>query len=296
MAQVIVELRNEYNSVVARTRSDGSGRYYFSGLSHGRYTVRVMPLGTGYMEQSEDVELSGVGARGAPLAENAQKDVYLRLRNTQNREPLKNEVIFAQEVPRDAEKLYRNAVEDIDSNRVVAGIATLENAVAVFPTYFAALQRLAYVRLMQEKFSDAEALFERALAVNTNSFESNYGLAIAQAGQKKNRQAIVSAEKAITRKPDSYEAYLLIGMTHRQEKQYEASEKALKQAIKVAEEGVAADAHWNLALLYAHNLGRFGDAAKELDLFLKISPDAPNKEAIKKLIKEFKEKAKTSKS
>src|SRR5688572_30840705 len=56
VSNVPVELTNEVYQVLQRTRTDGSGRYFFVGLSSGRFFVKVMPLGTNFEEQSQEVE------------------------------------------------------------------------------------------------------------------------------------------------------------------------------------------------------------------------------------------------
>jgi hypothetical protein len=53
-----------------------------------------LPLGTNFEEQSQGVELAGIGARGQQVAENAQVDFYLRPKKVS--EPADNEVVFAQ--------------------------------------------------------------------------------------------------------------------------------------------------------------------------------------------------------
>ena len=57
---VYVELSNEVYQVLQRTRTDGSGRYFFSRLSSGRFIVKVLPLGTNLEEQSQEVELINI--------------------------------------------------------------------------------------------------------------------------------------------------------------------------------------------------------------------------------------------
>ncbi|MCB1023836.1 MAG: hypothetical protein KDB79_05590, partial [Acidobacteria bacterium] len=84
-------------------------------------------------------------------------------------------------------------------------------------------------------------------------------------------------------------ANFLLGMSLRKIQEFEKAEEAFLKAKELAD-GKSPDIHWNLALLYAHNLNRYKDAAKELELYLKAKPDIQNKEAIKKLIKEFKNK------
>jgi tetratricopeptide (TPR) repeat protein len=80
----------------------------------------------------------------------------------------------------------------------------------------------------------------------------------------------------------------VLGLSLRQAKRYEEAEKALRQADKITK-GLSPDIHWNLALLYAKNLNRFNDAANELELYLKTSPDKSQTDNIKKLIKKYRE-------
>jgi tetratricopeptide (TPR) repeat protein len=291
IGQIIVELRNEFNSVIGRTRTEGSGRFFFSGLGHGRYILHALPLGTGFSEQSVEVEISGIGIRGQMLADNVNKDIYLKPRRSSEATPAKNAVIYAQAVPQDAEALYKDAVSDLDRGNADTGIANLEKAVAVFPTYFAALHRLGVVRLTQNRFADAIEMFNRALAVNDRSFNSLYGLAYAQYVTRKFTEAVSSLEKAVELKPDSLGANLLLGTAQRITKDFANAEKALKKAARLAE-GTSPDVHWQLALLYGRDMNRFEEAVRELELYLKLSPNAPNKDDVEKLIKRIKEKAK----
>lgn len=291
ISQVVVELQSEF-STIARSRTDGSGRYMFRGLAHGRYTVKVMPLGTNYMEQTQDVEIAGIGVRGQALAENVQLDIYLKPRKTSATTPFQNAVLFAQEVPSSAQSLYEKAITDLENGKAETGINSLEKAIDLFPEYFMALQRLGLIRLAQERFEDAITIFHKAVDVNSRSADCWYGLSYAQYSIRKFNEAKVSAEKAITNKPELMEAHVLLGIANRSLKDYIGAEKALKQALKLSENG-AADVHWQLSLLYSKDMNRFADAAKELKSYLKLTPDAPNKKEIEKLIKQFEEKGKS---
>jgi hypothetical protein len=292
VAQIFVELSNEF-SVISRVRTDGSGRYFFSGLSHGRYSVKALPFGTGLMEQTEEVEIAGIGIRGQMVTDNVQRDIYLRTRKGANSVPFQNAVIYAQEVPKEAETIYKIAVDDLDNKRVQAGGVGLEKAISIFPTYFVALQKLGVIRITEKKYIDAISLFKRALAVNERCFDCWYGIAYSEYSLREFQDAVAAAEKAVGNKQDSVEANLLLGMSRRMAKDFGNAEKAMKQAAKIAD-GTSADVHWNLALLYGKDLNRFEDAAKELELYLKAAPEAPNKEEIKKLIKQFRDKARGS--
>lgn len=288
ITNVWVELVSDVNSTVGRMKTDASGRFYFPGLANGRYTIRVKPYGTNLEEQSEDIELAGLGSRGQSLPDNQQKDIYLKERRGGS-EPFSNEVVYAQEIPKDAETAYKSAIEDLSNQHTDTAAASLEKAVNIFPDYFAALLKLGSIRLAQQQYPVATSLFNRAIAVNPRCFDCNYGIAFAEYMSRQYGSAVNYAEKALAERSGSLDANLLLGMAARMTKAFKKAEDALIKASKTAE-GKNADVHWQLALLYGRDLERFSDAAKHLELYLKAYPDAPNKEAVKKLIKQFKEK------
>ena len=110
VAQAHVELINDVNGVLQRVRTDGSGRFVFRGVSQGRFQVRVLPLGTIYEEQTQEVELSGMSASGRPIRDTIQKDFYLRLKKSASVSAAGT--IFVQEIPEEAKTIYQRAVAD----------------------------------------------------------------------------------------------------------------------------------------------------------------------------------------
>lgn len=281
-----VELMNEVDSVLQRTRTDGSGRFYFSGLSSGRFVIKVLSVGTDYEEQTQDVEIAGIGAFGRALSDNAQKDIHLRFRR--ENASVGAGVIFVQDVPEEAKVLYEKAVSDLEGNRMTAATEKLENAIKVFPTYYSALEKLGLMYMSQQRFENARDVFSKAVAVNSRSFNGWYGLSYANYALKQPGAAVEAAQKAVSLNSQSADAQLFCGLSLRQVKRYEEAEKSLRQADKLFK-GQSPDVHWNLALLYAHNLKRYNDAATRLELYLTTTPDNPNTENIKKLIKRYRE-------
>ena len=94
--------------------------------------------------------------------------------------------------------------------------------------------------------------------------------------------------KALVENKNSPGTLFLLGLTQRQLKQYEEAEKSFVRAKKY-DNGKTPAISWNLALLYAHNLKRYRDAAEELESYLKEQPDDPNAESIRKLIARLRE-------
>lgn len=293
VGQIHVELLSDFNSVLARTKTDGSGRFSFIGLPQGRFSIKVLSTGTDFEEQTQSVEIYGVNAVGRPTSDNVQKDIYLRLRRESSGLTGVTGTTFAQEIPEDARKSYEQAVTAIDANKIDEGIKGLEYSLKVFPTYYSALEKLGSVYISQQKFDSARNIFNRAVAVNQRSFYGWYALSYSNYALKQTEPAIEAGRKAITLNGNSVEAYLILGLSQRLAKQYTEAEKSLKQAKKIAQ-GKSPDVHWHLALLYAHNLKQYSNAANELELYLEAKPNGANTENIKKLIKQFRENPPTS--
>ncbi|MDI1241251.1 MAG: tetratricopeptide repeat protein [bacterium] len=288
LADVSVEIRSEFSSL-GRTKTDGSGRYYFRGLTHGRYTIKVLPFSTDYAEQAEDIEIAGMGVRGQALAENVQKDFYLKPRR--GPDAFRNSVVYAQDVPKDAEASYQRAVDSLNRQSLQQGITDLEKAIEIFPTFFLALHRLGLVRLSEQRFDEAAVLLARAAAVNERCFECWYGISYARYSTRSLAESIAAGERAVVLKPDSAEANLLLGREYRSSRNFPRAEKLMLHAAKISN-GASGDVYWNLALLYGKDLNRFADAADALEKYLLAEPQAPNIEAVQKLIQDFKQKSK----
>jgi tetratricopeptide (TPR) repeat protein len=288
ISDIQVELMNDFNSVLQRTKTNGSGRFFFRGVSQGRFQIRVLPLGTNFEEQTQEVEIYGVGASGRQLMDHVQKDFYLRVRRSSTSTSAVPGAIFVQEVPEEAKTIYQKAVTDFDGGRVEAAVAGLENALKLYPTYYLALEKLGLIYTGQQKYEKALDVFGKVVAVNSRSFNGWYGLSYVNYALKQWAAAVEAAQRAVSLSSNSEDALLFLGLSLRQARRYEEAEKSLKQADKITK-GASADVHWNLALLYAHNLKRYKDAANELELYLKTNPGIPNADSIKKLIKQYRE-------
>jgi tetratricopeptide (TPR) repeat protein len=300
VADITVELLDEFERLIRQTQTGTSGLYQFQSLRSGNYYVQINTGGTGFKEAKERIQL-GQGNRtdstGRTLgSESVQHNFYLQIdpRRSSSVNQTVNEVVFAQEIPPDAEKFYKDALENFKENKRDAGIDLLLKAVSAFPDYFLALERLGNEYLLQNKFEEAENVFKRAVEINKNSYSARYGLGAAQYKLKKFAEAEKTLETAAVSNPSSINAFFLLGKVGRELSEFEKAETNLLKAKKLSNNSLA-DIHWELALLYYHNLKRYNEAADELELYLKANPKAKNKEQVKKLIKTFRTKAKENK-
>jgi Tfp pilus assembly protein PilF len=292
-----VQLLDENGTTITQTRTNGSGRYAFYGLSSGRFKIKVFPVGTDYMEQVQEVQVSPVSAIPGSGGDNQTVDFYLRLRDGANRGPFSVPgAIFAQEVPDAAKKFYELGISELRQKNEAAGFENLKKALDVFPNYFLALDRLgteyaARGRSNPNYFEAARILLTKALEVNPRSFSSMFGLGFTQYHQGMIKEAVDNLERAITVYNDSPNAFLWLGIAQKRVGKLVQAEASFKRANELSK-GKEADVHWQLGGLYSDQK-RYAEAAAELELFLKNKPDARDADKIKELIAQLKHKAAT---
>ncbi len=282
-----VELLNEVDSVIQTAKTDGSGLFIFRKLSDGAFNVRVLATRIGYVDQTRRVELAR--ARGGFGAASEQLEFILVPRQTTANSP-KAGVVFVQEVPEEARKQYQTGSELLQkSGRAQEGLRALRKAIEIYPQYFDALELLGTEHVKLQEFEFALPLLTKAVEVNVRAYPSWYALGVAQHNLKQLPAALESFRHAVSLKEKSINANLWMGIVLRQTARLAEAETYLKRADVLAESKLA-DVHWQLALLF-NQLKRFGEAADQLELFLKVQPDTRDAERIRKLIQKFREQA-----
>jgi tetratricopeptide (TPR) repeat protein len=279
LADIRIELLNEVDSVIRTVKTDGSGLFVFRKLSDGTFQVRVQTSGTNYVSQTKRVDLArptGFGAASEEL------DFVLTTRRDTG-STAKPGVVFVQEVPEAARKQFQKAAELLDkSNRRQEAVAALKSAVEIFPQYFDALELLGTEQVKDREYEAAVPVLTKALEVNARAYASCFALGVAQYNLKQLQAAVESFKRALLLNEKSNNANLWLGIALRQTSRPEDAEAYLKRADVLADSKLP-DAHWQLALLF-NQLKRYKEAADELEIFLKLQPDARDAELIRKLI------------
>jgi tetratricopeptide (TPR) repeat protein len=275
-----VELLNDVDSVIQRTKTDSSGLFMFRRLLVGIFQVRIQTYGTSYIGQTQRVQLERTRAF-------EEVNFVLSTKPTASTTATPGS-IFVQEVPEQARKQYeRGAALLQKTEQRKEGLEALKKAVELFPLYFDALELLGTEYVKQQEYEPAIPVLTKAIEVNRRAYQSLYALSVAQYHIKQLSQAVESMRHAINLNQRSVNANLWLGMLLRLTQKLDEAETYLKQASQLAA-SKSSDAHWQLALLF-NDLKRYSEAADELELFLKTQPDAKDTELIKKLIKRFRE-------
>lgn len=280
---VYVELLNSVDSVLTRTTTNSSGRFFFIGMPSGRYTVRVLPLGKGFLEETQDLEIDNQLAK----SDTVFVDIYLRPDKKASAPRIEGtpEVIFVQEIPAEAKNLYEAGVKLLNKNQP-EGLTKIEDAVKIFPNYFDALNRLGREYNARKEYKKAYPYLLNAIDINQQSYSTFYSLSYAFYQMGEIPAALKAAEACVFLNAGSVSIQLLYGILSRISGKNEQAEKALLKAKTLTKKPLP-EIYWQLSLLY-NTLGKNQEAAGELETYLKVYPENPEKAKIKGLIEKLK--------
>ena len=286
-----VEALDEANQQLGKTRTDAVGRYVFSRLSAGVFLVKIGSDGI-HISQTQRVEIvPSVGISGSHIQ---TVDFYLKSYSESNATPSgPTGFLFAQEIPEAARNAYQEGVELL-SKDAEAGLKKLDEAISIFPDYYAALARYGFELVKSRKFDRAVPLLSKAVQVNPKGQDSLYALGVAQYQLKQLPESAATLTDMIDLAPESpnaaYARYYL-GMALVKTAKPAQAEPHLREAYERGRKQIPADVHMALAQIYG-NSKRYKEAADQLELFLKEAPDARDKEKIRGLIQQLRAKAK----
>jgi tetratricopeptide (TPR) repeat protein len=293
LPDIEVELLNDLYQSSGRTRTDGSGRYQFSGLNDGWYSIRVYAFRYDLEDQTQQLQLSTLSLRGGQGSGFFTQDFYLMPKKGGLAD---NEVgvVFAQEVPAEAKKLYDTALKDLSSKRIEAGVSGLHESIKIFPNYYLALHRLGRELFVVKNYKEAVPHFLKAIEVNPKSATSLYylGYSLNELGPEYRKASITALNESYLLAPGSVQVLYIYGRVLRAENRLADAEKYLLQAKKLSRTLIP-EIHKELAQLYANDLKNYKQAADELELYLKAS-DVSGEESkeVKKKILDLRAKAK----
>ena len=294
LSQIEVELLNEYYQTVDRARTDGSGRYQFNGVRDGRYTVRVFAFRFDLEDQDQPVEVITQTVRGTEGTSFVLADFYL-LPKKGGLADTETGVVFAQDIPPDAKKMYEKALKDLSDKRTDEGILEFNEAVKIFPNYYLALHRIGKELYIMKRYKDAVPFLLKAVEVNNKNATTLYylGYSLHNLGKEYNKAAMRCLNNALILAPSSTQVLFALGKIERSDGKYNEAEKHLLQAKKLSKVAVP-DIHKELAQLYADDMKKYKEAADELELYLKASNlDGSAATQTKKVIDSLREKAKS---
>ena len=268
------------------TTSNGNGSFIFRQLTAGRYTV-IIDAGDGYALAREvvDINESSSGAMGR-IGQTYTVQVHLRPSAGQ---PIARGVVSATDPPKAALDLYNQAITSVKDGKRDKAIEQLKSAIAIHPSFVAALNGLGVQYMKLGKYQAAYEAFNSALIITPDSFilHLNCGITLFQLNKYAEAEAQFAA--ALLKNEASGAAHIYRARSLIALNRLDDAAKDLKRAVEIGGEDVKI-AHRYLAGIYVEK-GEAAEAVKELELYLKAMPTSKESDQIKNLIKELNKKA-----
>ena len=291
VSSIRVSLEDENSQPIRTVFADASGRFQFRGLRAGNYRVRVETTGTPYEPVSVPIDLQSMTNSDLNTSRtDVPHPVDITLRRRRSADVAPPAVVFSQAVPPLAREEFNRGASDINKDAAAAGIVALKKAIEIFPDYFDALELLGtqYAKLGQ--FENAAPILVQAIAVNDKAATSMYWLGFAYLKLSRLNESIEWLQNAAARDSGNPNVQMALGLAYGNNNSLDQAETALRTAYQLGGAG-AADAHLYLAGLY-NKRERYGEAWRELELYLKEAKGLKDTTQIKELIAKLKAKEK----
>lgn len=265
--------------MVGRQRTRNRGAFSFSGVPRFGVTLVV---------EADNLEVASypLGTLNPPPLSNRQ-DVILTMQQIGQVVKQRNEVIsIRNSYPRNEEnqKLFDKAIAGLKEKKSENSLKLFKQLLEKDPKDFVAWTELGNIYFTDEKFSDSENAYNKALALKSDFFPALTNLGKLYLAQKKFDQAIEILSKAYETAKDSADINHYLGEAYLQAKKGSQAVIYLNEAIKLAPIEKA-EIHLRLAALY-NAAGAKDRAVAEYKLFLEKVPDHPERSKIEKYISE----------
>ncbi|MEN3332619.1 MAG: hypothetical protein V7641_1984 [Blastocatellia bacterium] len=246
--------------------SNKNGEFSFDNLRAGIYYVEAFADETLYKPLKQEVHLKP----GAP--------VHLTLFLTEQsgpfvKKPNGNVVSIPEDermIPSAARKAFDQAGKLIDKGDVDGALIHLNKAVAIYPDYLTARNKLGVQYLKRQRWPEAAEQFKAILEKNPKYFDARLNLGIVLYEEKRFDEAVDELGQAVSLDSSHPGAHLFWGIAALGMNDMIVAERELVRALLFGGEQYS-NAHYYFAHVYLKT-GRREEAAREFTLFLKTAP------------------------
>jgi tetratricopeptide (TPR) repeat protein len=268
ISEARIELQNAMGTPIGSAYSDRNGAYEFDDIGNGDFYVSVRH--DGYAPLREFVRPDGSG--------HVYKDIFLHVLAPGSAPPSTNPISEHQlSIPQKARESFDKGVQLVVQKSDYRGaVAQFTRAISQYPSYYEAYAAMGLAQskmgdtaaaetalrksidLSAEKFpqamidlasmynglkrfSDAEPLLRKAIALDSSSWRGQFELANALAGQKRFADAVICASAARDLNPGNPQTYLLLYNLHIETDDFSAALRDADAYLKLVPSGPMAD-------------------------------------------------------
>ncbi len=261
------------NSGSRITYANDDGSFNFNGLEGGSYSL-VIDAGKEFELARESVFIEA----GKPMS---NVPVYLRMK------PEANPALAG--VPKSAVDLFQKAVEAEQKKEDDKAMTLLGEAIAQHPKFGLAHNELGTLYMREGKLDKALEEYKAAAGTLPDDalVQLNYGTALTQ--KKEFSEAEKQLRRALKKLDKSAKGHFYLGVSLIGLKNIGEAESEFQQAAKLGGDQMGAAHKYLGGILWQK--GDLKRAADELEMYVKLSPRAPDVEQIRATIKQLRSKA-----
>jgi len=263
---------------ITETFTNAEGQFKFTSLREGDYLIETY--------ETDLLEATSTKVSVHPPNPNAPSpnllmvflDIPLKSAKRQAIGVIDAEVDLV--VPKQAQKHYRDGMKALDDGDSARAVAELREAIGIYPKYYAARLALGRELRLQKNYDEAAKVLEplKQIAPNKPDPRTEYGIVLLNLSRKP--EAASELKESLRLQETSWAAHLYLGWALLDSDQ-DSAEPHFKRALELDEQR-AVRAHLALGQI-ANNKGSREEAIKHLVAYLKLAPDAPDAEAVRKL-------------
>jgi tetratricopeptide (TPR) repeat protein len=200
----------------------------------------------------------------------------------------------SEQAPKNARKAYENGLDAAKKNKPDQAEQEFRKAVDLYPKYAAALLELGKTLERRDKFPEARALYEQALAADPKYLYPHQRLYLLAFRDRNWHEVADHAEQLIRLDPFEFpDAYYFDGVAHFQLKEYEAAEKSARKAVEIDRRESNPKSRYLLGVVLLDRNDLTG-AGESLRAYLKAAPDAPDRAEVEKVLRQIDDANRTS--
>jgi len=269
----------------ASALTDPHGRFRFTRLRSGSYTVAAFVPGHGETRMTVDVGSGSADVRG-------RVEIAVKIAQG-NLWPDERSVVSTRElsIPDRARKEYAEAQRRLARHDIEGAILHLHRGVEIAPQFSAAWNNLGTIAYQTKAYADAEKYFRRALHEDPAAYEPfvNLGGVLLTVG--KVDEAYNYNLYSVLKRPNDALANSQLGMNYMALGKMSLAEKYLLEAVRL-DPGHFSNPQLLLAEIFLRRDDQAG-AAAQLEDFLKHHPDWPAAAKMRETIAKLRQEAST---
>jgi len=272
-----VDLEDLYGSVVRSTKSGPKNEFRFERvlIPNLLQTYYIVIQAEGFDIVRQQLQITSNNFSGA--------FVTIQLRHAPGRASADLEDVVSvanlrQPPPKDAQKLFDKAMEELRKSELQKGVADLEKAVKQAPDFYEANLQLGLQYQRQDRREDAMRLLAHAIKINPGSMKARAGLGQLYHDAGRFEESAELLNQAVRLGSSSADVYFALGSSYLKLEDLDRAEESIRRAK------VIAGGNMRTTYLLLHNVyikrKMLDKALGELEAYLVKFPNADDRETV----------------